>query len=47
MIFSQFIIYLDNFHRPKSNATMHTCDVKFEKNWKKNLQFLILKHIQN
>jgi len=25
-----FGIYLDNFHKPKSSGTMHTCDIKLQ-----------------
>jgi hypothetical protein len=30
ILFSHFEIYLDNFERPKSSGTMHTCDVKLQ-----------------
>jgi hypothetical protein len=29
---SHFEIYLDNFHRPESSGTMHTCNVKLHDN---------------
>jgi len=30
IFFSHFEIYLVNYHKPKMDGTMHTCDVKLK-----------------